>query len=60
MTSLTPIRLSLKVVFGIDVSGAPSQDNGARLQLWECQPTRRNRDNASVTDQLTLTLQIQT
>jgi hypothetical protein len=35
----------------IDVSGAPGQSNGARLQLWDCELSGRNRDNGSTTDQ---------
>lgn len=34
----------------VDVSGAPGTQNGARLQLWECE-TQGNRDNQSATDQ---------
>jgi Ricin-type beta-trefoil lectin domain len=35
----------------IDVAGAPGQTNGARLQLWDCELSGRNRDNGSDTDQ---------
>ena len=35
----------------IDVAGAPGQSNGARLQLWDCELSGRNRDNGSDTDQ---------
>lgn len=35
----------------IDVAGAPGQSNGARLQLWDCELTGRNRENGSTTDQ---------
>lgn len=35
----------------IDVAGAPGQANGARLQLWDCELSGRNRDNGSDTDQ---------
>ena len=35
----------------IDVAGAPGQINGARLQLWDCELSGRNRDNGSDTDQ---------
>lgn len=34
----------------VDVSGAPGVNNGARLQLWQCE-TANNRDNGSATDQ---------
>ena len=34
----------------IDVAGAPGQTNGARLQLWDCELSGRNRDNGSDTD----------
>ncbi|NET74015.1 MAG: ricin-type beta-trefoil lectin domain protein, partial [Sphaerospermopsis sp. SIO1G2] len=35
----------------IDVAGAPGDVNGARLQLWDCELSGRNRDNGSMTDQ---------
>ncbi len=35
----------------IDVAGAPSISNGARLQLWDCQLSGRNLDNGSDRDQ---------
>jgi hypothetical protein len=35
----------------IDVAGAPGTGNGARLQLWDCELSGRNRDNGSATDQ---------
>jgi hypothetical protein len=35
----------------IDVAGAPGQTNGARLQLWDCELSGRNRENGSDTDQ---------
>ncbi|BBH41704.1 MAG: ricin-type beta-trefoil lectin domain protein [Microcystis aeruginosa K13-06] len=35
----------------IDVAGAPGESNGARLQLWDCELSGRNRDNGSDTDQ---------
>ncbi|NEU72558.1 ricin-type beta-trefoil lectin domain protein [Hassallia byssoidea VB512170] len=35
----------------IDVAGAPGSTNGAQLQLWDCELSGRNRDNASITDQ---------
>src|SRR5512136_853072 len=35
----------------IDVAGAPGRDNGARLQLWDCELSGRNADNGSATDQ---------
>jgi len=35
----------------VDVAGAPGRDNGAPLQLWDCELSGRNRDNGSTTDQ---------
>jgi protocatechuate 3,4-dioxygenase beta subunit len=35
----------------IDVAGAPGSANGAKLQLWDCETSGRNRDNGSPTDQ---------
>jgi hypothetical protein len=35
----------------IDVAGAPGRNNGARLQLWDCELSGRNADNGSPTDQ---------
>lgn len=35
----------------IDVAGAPGQSNGARLQLWDCELSGRDRDIGSDTDQ---------
>ncbi|MBD2001288.1 ricin-type beta-trefoil lectin domain protein [Leptolyngbya sp. FACHB-541] len=35
----------------IDVAGAPGRNNGALLQLWDCELSGRNRDNGSITDQ---------
>jgi hypothetical protein len=35
----------------IDVPGAPGKDNGARLQLYDCESSGFNRDNGSRTDQ---------
>ena len=35
----------------IDVAGAPGQDNGSQLQLWDCELSGRNRDNGTPTDQ---------
>jgi hypothetical protein len=39
----------------IDVAGAPGTENGAKLQLWDCERTGRNRDNGSGTDQFWVT-----
>jgi hypothetical protein len=36
----------------IDVSGAPGQDNGSPLQLWDCELFGRNSENGSITDQI--------
>lgn len=35
----------------IDVAGAPGRENGAPLQLWDCELTGINPDNNSITDQ---------
>jgi hypothetical protein len=35
----------------IDVSGAPGRENGAPLQLWDCELSNLNADNGSPTDQ---------
>ncbi len=35
----------------IDVAGAPGRANAAKLQLWDCEGSGRNRDNGSATDQ---------
>jgi hypothetical protein len=35
----------------IDVAGAPGRNNGARLQLWDCELSGTNPDNNSITDQ---------
>ncbi len=35
----------------IDVAGAPGKQNGARLQLWDCELSGINPDNGSQTDQ---------
>jgi hypothetical protein len=35
----------------IDVAGAPGRENGAKLQLWNCELSGRNADNGSRTDQ---------
>ncbi|MCC5653706.1 RICIN domain-containing protein [Nostoc sp. XA013] len=36
----------------IDVLGAPGQDNGSPLQLWDCELSGRNSENGSITDQI--------
>ena len=36
----------------IDVAGAPGQENGSQLQLWDCELSGRNRDNGTPTDQI--------
>jgi hypothetical protein len=35
----------------IDVDGAPGRNNGAKLQLWDCELSGTNPDNGSITDQ---------
>ena len=36
----------------IDVAGAPGSANGAKLILWDCERSGRNRDNGSPTDHI--------
>jgi BTB/POZ domain-containing protein KCTD9 len=35
----------------IDIQGAPGENNGDRLQLWDCESSGYNRDNGTFTDQ---------